>query len=107
MNFINLCLFDIELHVKILQAVRFLHDLGSIQHFQNEHLRNRVVINPQWIVDAMACIVSVHDNFIVVSIYLCSSNSTHFCSSRLGVNKMYNSHCVMHAGWLAVSSRRV
>jgi len=46
---------------EVSQAVQFLHDLGSVQHFQNEYLRSRVVINPQWIVDAMSCIVSVQN----------------------------------------------
>ena len=48
------------------QAVAFLHDLGSVQHFRNEYLKSRVVIDPQWIVDAMACVVSVHDTPIEV-----------------------------------------
>ncbi|XP_078679687.1 uncharacterized protein LOC144915298 isoform X2 [Branchiostoma floridae x Branchiostoma belcheri] len=46
------------------QAVQFLHDLGTLQHFDNEYLKDRVVINPQWIVDVMACVVSVHTTAI-------------------------------------------
>ncbi|XP_064625808.1 uncharacterized protein LOC135486696 [Lineus longissimus] len=46
------------------QAVKFLHDLGSLQHFDNQSLKNKVVINPQWIVDVMACVVSVHNSCI-------------------------------------------
>ncbi|XP_070533769.1 uncharacterized protein [Ptychodera flava] len=49
---------------EITQAVQFLHDLGSLQHFDNEYLKDRVVINPQWIVDVMACVVSVHESAI-------------------------------------------
>ena len=49
------------------QAVQFLHELGSVQHFSNEALKSKVVINPQWIVDAMACVVSVHDTPIQVT----------------------------------------
>ncbi|CAD5126525.1 DgyrCDS14632 [Dimorphilus gyrociliatus] len=44
------------------QAVEFLHQLGSVLYFQNEYLRKKIIINPQWIVDVMACIVSVHIN---------------------------------------------
>ncbi|XP_060080095.1 uncharacterized protein LOC132559485 [Ylistrum balloti] len=44
---------------EISQAVQFLHDLGMIQHFSNENLRNQVIIEPQWIVDVMACVVCV------------------------------------------------
>jgi len=54
--------------VQVTQAIQFLHDLGSVQHFQNEFLKSRVVINPQWIVDAMSCIVSVQNTPIVVSV---------------------------------------
>ena len=50
-----------------MQAVGFLHDLGSLQHFHNEHLKSKVVINPQWIVDVMSCVVSVHNTPIQVS----------------------------------------
>ena len=47
---------------EVLQAVQFLHDLGSLQYFPSEHLKNYVVINPQWIVNVMACIVSIKDS---------------------------------------------
>lgn len=49
-----------------MQSIRFLHDLGSIQHFDNDFLRSKVVINPQWIVNVMSCVVSVHENAIKV-----------------------------------------
>lgn len=32
---------------EILQAVRFLSDLGSLQYFETNGLKDRVVINPQ------------------------------------------------------------
>jgi len=32
---------------KTLQAVRFLNDLGSILYFENDNLKNKVIINPQ------------------------------------------------------------
>jgi len=47
---------------EVLQAVQFLHDLGSLQYFSSEYLKNYVVINPQWIVNVMACIVSIKDS---------------------------------------------
>ena len=51
---------------EVLQAVKFLHGLGVLQHFENEVLSDIVVINPQWIVDVMACVVSVHSGVIQV-----------------------------------------
>jgi hypothetical protein len=47
---------------EVLQAVQFLHDLGSLQYFSSEHLKSYVVIHPQWIVNVMACIVSIKDS---------------------------------------------
>ncbi|CAF1146931.1 unnamed protein product [Adineta ricciae] len=47
---------------EVLQSVQFLHDLGSLQYFASEQLKNYVVINPQWIVNVMACIVSIKDS---------------------------------------------
>ncbi|CAH1783022.1 unnamed protein product [Owenia fusiformis] len=47
---------------ELLQAVAFLHDLGSIVYFNNKALRDKVILNPQWIVDVMACVVNVHDS---------------------------------------------
>lgn len=32
---------------EILQAIRFLSDLGSLQYFENNGLKDKVVINPQ------------------------------------------------------------
>jgi hypothetical protein len=34
---------------EILQAIRFLNDLGSLQYFEINGLKDKVVINPQWI----------------------------------------------------------
>ena len=42
------------------RAILFLHDLGTVQYFDNEFLRGNIVINPQWIVDVMACVVSIN-----------------------------------------------
>lgn len=51
---------------ELSQALQFLHDLGSIMFFNNQEiLRTKVVINPQFMVDLMACLVSVQNNFIV------------------------------------------
>jgi hypothetical protein len=46
------------------QVVQFLHDLGSLLHFNNEFLKNKCIINPQYIVDMMACLVSVNQTTI-------------------------------------------
>ncbi|KAL3862611.1 hypothetical protein ACJMK2_008567, partial [Sinanodonta woodiana] len=45
---------------ELIQAIQFLHDLGSVQFFNTDFLRDQVVIYPQWIVNVMACIVTVH-----------------------------------------------
>ncbi len=63
------CLKDVRNVVDLLQvyqAVQFLHELGSLQYFTNEYLKAYVVVNPQWIVDVMACVVSVKDSHIKV-----------------------------------------
>ncbi|KAK2167471.1 hypothetical protein LSH36_27g04002 [Paralvinella palmiformis] len=49
---------------EVKQAVIFLNDLGVLQYFNNRFLCDRVVINPQWIVDVMASVVSVHSSVI-------------------------------------------
>jgi hypothetical protein len=50
---------------EILEAVRFLNDLGSLQYFENDSLKDKVIINPQWVVDVMACVVSVKSTEII------------------------------------------
>ena len=59
--------FCLVLCFQVVQAVQFLHELGSLQHFTNDFLKDQVVINPQWIVDVMACVVSVKGSAIKVS----------------------------------------
>jgi hypothetical protein len=54
--------------MQIKQAVQFLNDLGSVQYFQNNVLKTHVVIDPQWIVDAMACVVSVNESPVEVGL---------------------------------------
>ncbi|XP_055863720.1 uncharacterized protein LOC106053574 [Biomphalaria glabrata] len=49
---------------EVAHAVQFLHELGSLQHFTNTNLKSHVVISPQWLVDVMACVVSVKDSHI-------------------------------------------
>ncbi|XP_059158979.1 uncharacterized protein LOC131942991 [Physella acuta] len=46
----------------IREAIQFLHELGTVQYFDNEFLRDQVVINPQWIVNVMSCVVSVKNS---------------------------------------------
>ncbi|XP_074647641.1 uncharacterized protein LOC141903425 [Tubulanus polymorphus] len=53
----------------IRQAVMFLHELGTVQYFNSEFLRDRVVVNPQWIVDVMSSVVSVKESAIVDGIF--------------------------------------
>lgn len=60
----------IMLPFQFAEAVAFLHDLGSLQHFSgNEYLHSKVVVNPQWIVDVMACVVSVKESPIKVWVW--------------------------------------
>ena len=51
---------------QVKQAIKFLDDLGTVQYFDNDFLRDKVVINPQWIVNVMACVVSVKQSPIQV-----------------------------------------
>jgi hypothetical protein len=48
------------------EAIQFLHELGTVQYFDNDFLRNIIVINPQWIVNVMSCVVSVKNSPIQV-----------------------------------------
>lgn len=50
---------------ELAQALVFLHDLGSIMYFNNQTLRDKVVINPQFMVDLLSCLVSVNNSYIV------------------------------------------
>ena len=52
----------------VRMAVQLLHHLGTVQYFDNDFLRDNVVINPQWIVDVMACVVSAKDSPIQASV---------------------------------------
>ena len=65
---------------QLAQAVQFLHELGSLQHFNNPALRHHVVIDPQWIVDVMACVVSVKHSPIKVDAFCCCFSYLHFNS---------------------------
>lgn len=49
-----------------MQAIRFMHELGSIQYFDRDGLREKIIVNPQWIINVMACIISVQKNAIQV-----------------------------------------
>lgn len=52
--------------VELSHTLQFLHDLGSIMYFSNQEiLRTKVVIDPQFMVDLMACLVSVNNTSIV------------------------------------------
>ena len=45
-----------------LQLSGYLHDLGVILHFQEDHiLRNTVILNPEWSTDAVYCILDNND----------------------------------------------
>ena len=54
--------------IQLIQAVQFLHDLGAVQFFDTDFLREMIVIYPQWIVDVMACLVTVHEGAVKVSL---------------------------------------
>lgn len=66
-NKVELCnIYCYNENLQVIQAVQFLHELGSLQHFTTENLKSKVVVNPQWIVDVMACVVSVKNSPIKV-----------------------------------------
>ena len=39
--------FGIYEKEEILEAIRFLNDLGSLQYFENNALKDKIIINPQ------------------------------------------------------------
>ena len=51
--------FDDE---ELTQSLQFLSDLGSIQFFSDELLCDRVITNPQWIVDVLAALISAQND---------------------------------------------
>uniref|UniRef100_A0A914URF5 non-specific serine/threonine protein kinase n=1 Tax=Plectus sambesii TaxID=2011161 RepID=A0A914URF5_9BILA len=48
----------------VKEGLALLHELGSVQYFSNELLRDRVITNPQWLVDVMACLITVKESVI-------------------------------------------
>lgn len=48
----------------------FLDNLGTVQYFDTDFLRDKVVVDPQWIVNVMACVVSVRASVIQVCTYV-------------------------------------
>jgi leucine-rich repeat kinase 2 len=56
--------FGIHEDKEVKQCVQFLNDLGSLQYFDTNGLRDKVVINPQWIVDVISCVISVKESCI-------------------------------------------
>ena len=91
---------DLPLFVlQVFQAVQFLHELGSLQHFTNEFLKSYVVVNPQWIVDVMACVVSVKDSHIQVHVH--KHKHTHTCK-HTHTNTNTHSHTHTHTPYVPV-----
>ena len=43
------------------QAVRFLHDNGTMLHFEDPMLQNFYFVDPQWLCDVMAHVVTVRE----------------------------------------------
>ena len=43
------------------QAVRFLHDNGTMLHYEDPILNNLYFVDPQWLVDMLAHIVTVRE----------------------------------------------
>ena len=56
--------FGINDEKEVMHCIQFLSDLGSIQFFDINGLRDKVVINPQWIVDVISCVISVKESCI-------------------------------------------
>uniref|UniRef100_A0A914XFE4 non-specific serine/threonine protein kinase n=1 Tax=Plectus sambesii TaxID=2011161 RepID=A0A914XFE4_9BILA len=48
----------------VKECLTLLHELGSIQYFNKDLLRSQIITNPQWLVDVMACLISVKENVI-------------------------------------------
>lgn len=63
-NTFNTLIFSVPSQLK--EAVSFLDNLGTVQYFDTDFLRDKVVVDPQWIVNVMACVVSVRASVIQV-----------------------------------------
>lgn len=64
----SILIFPVSSQLK--EAVSFLDNLGTVQYFDTDFLRDKVVVDPQWIVNVMACVVSVRASVIQVCTYV-------------------------------------
>lgn len=74
--------------------IRFLHDLGNIQYFEFPLLKDFVIINSQWLVDVMACVVSVKNSIIEVG-----SSVFHVTNDRLWMQSGKLEHSKIKLVW--------
>jgi hypothetical protein len=59
----ELCLIENEKELKI--ATTFLHNLGSLLYFSDdENLADVVILDPQWLTDVMATIITTKHNYL-------------------------------------------
>eukprot|EP00049_Salpingoeca_infusionum_P013197 m.246542 g.246542 ORF g.246542 m.246542 type:complete len:1402 (+) comp15381_c0_seq2:107-4312(+) len=50
-----------SLFAEVSDALRMFHELGSFVHYEDELLRDIVILDPQWLVDVISTIIRDHD----------------------------------------------
>lgn len=81
------------------QAVRFLHDNGTLLHYEDPLLKDLYFVDPQWLVDMLAHIVTVREinpfvkdgemSTIMCMFMLCENFSLEYLST---INSSINSN---------------
>ncbi|KAH3762641.1 Rho GTPase [Pelomyxa schiedti] len=61
------CGFETNIQRECENAASFLHEMGVLLHFKDplSDLGNIVIINPQWLADVMATIITTKGNFVI------------------------------------------
>ena len=47
---------SVHIFFTVADDVQFLHDAGIVVYWDEEELSETVVLNPQWLAEAMACV---------------------------------------------------
>jgi small GTP-binding protein len=49
---------------ELVSATRLLHNLGSLSHFDDDGLRDIIILDPQWLCDVMSTIITTKHSYI-------------------------------------------
>ncbi|KAH3760740.1 leucinerich repeat kinase [Pelomyxa schiedti] len=78
------CGFEGNLQRECESAAAFLHEMGILLHFKDplSDLGNMVILNPQWLADVMATIITTKGNFVANNGTLDHSNLVHIWKGK-------------------------